>query len=144
MSEKKPTTTGTKVSIFVILLFVLWMIANRDNFGQYRQVTTQPAVAEQVTSKQVVTKPAAEPESKWVQPRIYPGVRLYYSHDGTKMQYIGTISDAVGGTTNGERTFGITMASGSEEYKYREILWNGHWFMDRVQGQEVRDKSLRQ
>ncbi|MFH1892505.1 MAG: hypothetical protein ABIK83_07460 [Candidatus Zixiibacteriota bacterium] len=138
MSEKKPTTTGTKISVFVILLFVLWIIANRDNFSQHQQATNKPAVAEPVAAK-----PAAD-ESRWVQPKIYPDVKLYYSHDGTQMQYIGTICDAIGRTINGERCFGIVMASGSREYKLRAILWNGHWFMDRVQGQKAIDKFTEQ
>lgn len=153
MSNKKPTTTGTKVSVFVILLFALWMIANRDNFSDERQANTGHAVANPPAappttrqSNAVANQPVAPPTTKqswWVQPRIYPGVKLYYSHDGTTMRYIGTIFDAVSRTIDGERCFGITMASGTREYKHREILWNGRWFMDRVQGKEARDEFNR-
>ena len=96
-----------------------------------------------VAPQQVTAKPPAE-QPKWVQPKIYPGVKLYYSHDGMKMRYIGTIFDAVSRTIDGERCFGITMASGSKEYKQRAILWNGYWFMDQVQGQKAIDKFMEQ
>lgn len=139
MSEKKPTTVGTKVSIAVILLVFTWLMANGD-FSQNQQAYTV------VAPKPVATKSVAE-QAKWVQPRIYSGVKLYYSNDNTgfaQMRYIGTISDAAGRTIDGERYFGIIMASGSEEYKLREILWNGHWFMDHIQGQEVMDRFREQ
>lgn len=96
-----------------------------------------------VAPQQVSAKPPTE-QPKWVQPKIYPGVKLYYSHDGMKMRYIGTIFDAVSRTIDGERCFGITMASGSKEYKQRAILWNGYWFMDQVQGQKAIDKFMEQ
>jgi len=130
MSEKKKTPTSVYVTLILITPLVVMFIIG--NVGQHNgQTIVKPAVETSAPAT-----PVAEP-AKWVQPRIYPGVKLYYSHDGIKMRYIGTISDAIGSTINGERTFGITMASGSEEYKYREILWDGHWFMDRAQGQEA-------
>ena len=155
MSKRRSTTTGTKVATLAILLITALMILNiddRDHHSDDQQVNTQHAVVMEPTvpqsteqSNSAAKQPADPPtteQPKWVRPKIYPGVKLYYSHDRTKMRYIGTIFDAVGCMIDGERCFGITMASGTQEYRKREILWNGHWFMDRVQSQEAIDEFL--
>lgn len=135
--EKKPTTTGTKLSVLLILLFVGLMISNRDNMDDSNGAITR-SVIEQIdtTREDVPSKPIME-EAEWVQPRIYPGIKLYYSHDGTTMRYIGEIWDAVGYGSGNDRTFGIKYKNGNKEYKYRRILWHGHWFMNRAQAEKI-------
>jgi len=146
---KKPTSFGTKVATTMIAMIFLFMCWNScdpidQSSSQQVAVTEQSPVQQVITTKPVAAKRvAAKPvvkQSKWVEPRIYPGVKLYYSHDGTRMQYVGTIFDAASRTINGKRCFGIEYTNGDREYKYREILWNGRWWMDRIQGQRMRDE----
>jgi len=153
-NARKPTTFGTKVAMLMIGVIFLFIClhdwdSSDQSFSQQVDINgivtieqlpvQQATTAEPVFAKQIAAKPVVK-QSKWVEPRIYPGVKLYYSHDGTRMQYVGTIFDAVSRTINGKRCFGIRYANGNEEYKYREILWNGQWYMDRVQGQKMRDE----
>jgi len=143
-NKKSKTSFGTKVVVFFMAMFFIGLAASKLAPPESQSVTqvviTKPAIEKAVAAKKVTAKKRAVKLSKWVEPKIYPGVKLYYSHNGTRMKYIGTIFDAVSRTINGERCFGIRMASGSMEYKHRNMLWNGHWFMDREQGQEAIDK----
>jgi len=86
----------------------------------------------------------ADSSSEWVQPRVYPGVELYFSMDGRTMRFVGTIFDGVGkDTEDGERTFGIMFIDGKKNYKLRHILWEGNWFMEKTQGAKAKEKFLK-
>ena len=134
MGEKKKTSMGTLLAvIFVGTLIVIIGALIID----VPMDSPRKAPAQQTTvTKPIVKQPT---ENEWIQPRIYPGVELYYQHNNqSPMLFIGTIVDAVGYGSGDERTFSIRYnKTGKVEYKYRRILWNGCWYVDREQMNNV-------
>lgn len=104
-------------------------------------VVTKTVAAKRTVTKTVKKTVVAEPvkQSKWMRPRIYPGVKLYYQHNSqSPVLFIGTIVDAVGYGSGGDRTFSLRYdKTGGVEYKLRRILWTGQWRADRIQQEKI-------
>ncbi len=134
---KNPSATGWLFIIAAVLAFIVFSAITGYNVQNTKPQTSKPQV-----EKSQHTLSAVE-QSRWCEPRIYPGVKLYYRvNSQSPMVFVGTVVDAVGHRIDGERTFSIRYAnSDNEEYKYRRILWNGHWYADRKQQQQIVDSG---
>lgn len=128
--------------------------ANLDTAVVYQTAEVQGKVADtkeeaasmlfQYMLKSKTDRAIADSSSEWVQPRVYPGVELYFSMDGRTMRFVGIIFDGVGkDTEDGERTFGIMFIDGKKNYKLRSILWEGNWFMEKTQGAKAKEDFLK-